>query len=213
MRLFDEAFGSIQPQWKLLVGIITAVTLFIGNITAVFQQSVKRMLAYSSIAQAGFMMLAVYSINSDAKEGLSLYAAAYSLATIGIFSVLIKMKDYTFEGFNGLAKQEPVIAAAVVIFLLSLAGIPLTAGFLSKFYMLRASISNGGSLWLVIFAVLMAAVSVYYYFRLIQAMYFKQGESQAVGITPGVKFTLVSVAAITILLGLFPNLLTYWLSF
>ena len=213
MRLFDEAFGSIQPQWKLLVGIITAVTLFIGNITAVFQQSVKRMLAYSSIAQAGFMMLAVYSINSDAKEGLILYAAAYSLATIGIFSVLIKMKDYTFEGFNGLAKQEPVIAAAVVIFLFSLAGIPLTAGFLSKFYMLRASISNGGSLWLVIFAVLMAAVSVYYYFRLIQAMYFKQGESQAVGITPGFKFTLVSVAAITILLGLFPNLLTYWLYF
>ena len=213
MRLFDEAFGSIQPQWKLLVGIITAVTLFIGNITAVFQQSVKRMLAYSSIAQAGFMMLAVYSINSDAKEGVILYAAAYSLATIGIFSVLIKMKDYTFEGFNGLAKQEPVIAAAVVIFLLSLAGIPLTAGFLSKFYMLRASISNGGSLWLVIFAVLMAAVSVYYYFRLIQAMYFKQGESQAVGITPGFKFTLVSVAAITILLGLFPNLLTYWLYF
>jgi NADH-quinone oxidoreductase subunit N len=79
--------------------------------------------------------------------------------------------------------------------------------------MLRASISNGGSLWLVIFAVLMAAVSVYYYFRLIQAMYFKQGESQAVGITPGFKFTLVSVAAITILLGLFPNLLTYWLYF
>jgi len=213
MRLFDEAFGSVQPQWKLLVGIITAVTLFIGNITAVFQQSVKRMLAYSSIAQAGFMMFAVYSINSDAKEGLILYAAAYSLATIGIFSVLIKMKDYTFEGFNGLAKQEPVIAAALVIFLLSLAGIPLTAGFLAKFYMLKASISNGGSLWLVIFAVMMAAISVYYYFRLIQAMYFKQGESQAVGVTPGFKFTLVSVAAITILLGLFPNLLTYWLYF
>ncbi len=213
MRLFDEAFGSIQPQWKLLVGIITAVTLFIGNITAVFQQSVKRMLAYSSIAQAGFMMLAVYSINSEGREGLILYAAAYSLATIGIFSVLIKMKDYTFEGFNGFAKQEPVIAAALVIFLLSLAGIPLTAGFLSKFYMLRAAISNGGSLWLVIFAVLMAAVSVYYYFRLIQAMYFKQGESQALEITSGFRLILVSVAAITIILGLFPNLLTYWLYF
>lgn len=213
MRLFDEAFGFIHPQWKLLVGIITALTLFVGNITAVFQQSVKRMLAYSSIAQAGFMMLAVYSINSDARDGLILYAAAYSLATIGIFSVLIKMNDYTFEGFNGFAKQQPVVAATLVIFLLSLAGIPLTAGFLSKFYMLRATISNGGSLWLVIFAVLMAAVSVYYYFRLIQAMYFKQGESQAVEITPGFKFTLVSVAAITIILGLFPNLLTYWLYF
>ena len=212
LRLFDEAFGTLQPQWKLLVGIISAVTLFIGNITAVFQQSVKRMLAYSSIAQAGFMMLAVYSINSDAREGLILYAAAYSLATIGIFAVLIKMKDYTFEGFNGFAKQQPVIAAALVIFLLSLAGIPLTAGFMSKFYMLRATIA-GGSLWLVIFAVLMAAVSVYYYFRLIQAMYFKQGEAQAMMISGGFKFILVSVAAVTIILGLFPNLLIYWLYF
>jgi NADH-quinone oxidoreductase subunit N len=212
LKLFDEAFGAVQPQWKLLVAIITAVTLFIGNITAVFQQSVKRMLAYSSIAQAGFMMLAVYSINSDAKEGLILYAAAYSLATIGIFSVLIKMKDYTFEGFNGFARQQPVIAGALVVFLLSLAGIPLTAGFMAKFYMLRATVA-GGSLWLVIFAVLMAAVSVYYYFRLIQAMYFKQGENQPIEISGGFKLTIVSVAAITIILGIFPNLLTYWLYF
>jgi NADH-quinone oxidoreductase subunit N len=212
LRLFDEAFGSIQPQWKLLVGIITALTLFIGNITAVFQQSVKRMLAYSSISQAGFMMLAVYAINTDAKEGLILYAAAYSLATIGIFAVLIKMKDYTFDGFNGFATHHPVIAATIVIFLLSLAGIPLTAGFLSKFYMLRAAM-GAGSLWLVIFAVLMAAVSVYYYFRLIQAMYFKAGEAQAMEMTAGFKYILVTLAAVTILLGLFPNLLTYWLYF
>lgn len=212
MRLFEEAFGSIQSEWKLLVAIITAITLFIGNITAVFQQSVKRMLAYSSISQAGFMMLAVYSVNADAKEGLVLYAAAYSLATIGIFAVLIKMKDYTFEGFNGFAKSQPLIAAVLVIFVLSLAGIPLTAGFLSKFYMLRASI-QGGSLWLVIFAVLMAAVSVYYYFRLIQAMYFKQGDGQTLEVNASFRYTLVGIAAITIVLGLFPNLLTYWLYF
>lgn len=212
MRLFDEAFGGIRGEWKLVVAIITAATLFVGNITAVFQQSVKRMLAYSSIAQAGFMMLSIYSINTDAKEGLLLYAAAYSIATIGIFSVLIKMKDYTFDGFNGFAKHHPVIAASLVIFLLSLAGIPLTAGFLSKFYMLRATIS-AGSLWLVIFAVLMAAVSVYYYFRLIQAMYFKEGVEQTIEISDGFKYTLVALAGVTIMLGLFPNLLTYWLYF
>jgi NADH-quinone oxidoreductase subunit N len=212
MRLFSDAFGPIQPQWKLLVSIIVAATLFIGNITAVFQQSVKRMLAYSSISQAGFMMLAVYSLNSDAREGLILYAAAYSLATIGIFAVLVKMNDYTFEGFNGFAKQHPVIAVTLVIFLLSLAGIPLTAGFLSKFYMLRATVS-GGSLWLAIFAVLMAAISVYYYFRLIQAMYFKEGSAKAINLSEGFKITMVALAIITILLGLFPNLLTYWLYF
>jgi NADH-quinone oxidoreductase subunit N len=216
MRLFSESFGSIQGEWKVLVAIITAATLFVGNITAVFQQSVKRMLAYSSIAQAGFMMLAIYAVNADAKEGLLLYAAAYSLATIGIFAVLIKMKDYTFEGFNGFARQQPVIAAALVIFVLSLAGIPLTAGFLSKFMMLRAAIGNGGSMWLVVFAVLMAAVSVYYYFRLIQAMYFKEGtgtKALLLDVTPSFRYTLVAVAALTIILGLFPNLLTYWLYF
>jgi NADH-quinone oxidoreductase subunit N len=213
MRLFNDAFTGIAPHWKLLVAIIAAATLFIGNITAVFQQSVKRMLAYSSIAQAGFMMLAVYSLNSDAKEGLILYAAAYSLATIGIFAVLIKMDDYTFDGFNGFARQQPLIAGTLVIFLLSLAGIPLTAGFLSKFYMLRAAIS-GGSLWLVIFAVLMAAISVYYYFRLIQAMYFKDAVKQsAIEMSAGFKYTLVVIAGITILLGIFPNILTYWLYF
>jgi NADH-quinone oxidoreductase subunit N len=214
MRLFDDAFINIRPEWKLLVAIVAAATLFIGNITAVFQKSVKRMLAYSSISQAGFMMLAVYALNTDAREGLLLYAAAYSLATIGIFAVLTKMNDYTFDGFNGFARQQPVIAATMVVFLLSLAGIPLTAGFLSKFYMLRATVTEG-NMWLAIFAVLMAAVSVYYYFRLIQAMYFKEGTSavEAVRISPAFKYTLIGVAALTVLLGIYPNLITYWLYF
>jgi len=213
MRLFNDSFAGIRAEWKLLVAVIVALTLFIGNITAVFQQSVKRMLAYSSIAQAGFMMMAVYALNADATEGLILYAAAYSLATIGIFAVLLKMNDYTFDGFNGFAKQQPLLAATLVVFVLSLAGIPLTAGFLSKFYMLRATI-NAGSVWLAVFAVLMAAVSVYYYFRLIQAMYFKEGNATvSVEISPSFKYTLVGLAAISILLGIFPNLITYWLYF
>jgi len=212
MRLFNDAFGDIRSEWKLLVAVIVALTLFIGNITAVFQQSVKRMLAYSSISQAGFMMLAVYSLSDDAREGLILYTAAYSLATIGIFAVLIKMKDYSFDGFNGFSKHHPVIAATLVVFILSLAGIPLTAGFMSKFYMLKATV-DGGSIGLAIFAVLMAAVSAYYYFRLIQAMYFKEGDVQQIEVTNSFRYTLVGLAAITILLGLFPNLLTTWLYF
>jgi len=209
IRLFSDAFGNIQPQWQLFVAILTVATLFIGNITAVFQQSVKRMLAYSSIAQAGFMMLSLYSMNGDAKEGLMLYVAAYSLATIGIFAVLIKMSDYTFHGFNGFAKQQPLLAATTTIFLLSLAGIPLTGGFIAKFYMLKAALGTGQHLWLVIFAVLMAAVSVYYYFRVIQAMYFKESEIQAIAfhISPAFKWTLVILAGLVILLGVFPELL------
>jgi NADH-quinone oxidoreductase subunit N len=212
MRLFSDAFGGIRQEWKLLVAIIVALTLFIGNITAVFQQSVKRMLAYSSISQAGFMMLAVYSLNDDAREGIILYAAAYSLATIGIFAVLIKMKDHSFDGFNGFSRQQPLIAGTLVIFILSLAGIPLTAGFLSKFYMLKATV-DGGSMALAIFAVLMAAVSAYYYFRLIQAMYFRDGDMEALEASGPFRFTLVAIAAITVLLGVFPSLLTSWLYF
>jgi len=213
IRLFDEAFGPLQSKWQLLVAIITVATLFIGNITAIFQQSVKRMLAYSSIAQAGFMMLSLYAMNGEAKEGLLLYTAAYCLATIGIFAVLIKMNDHTFDGFNGFAKQQPLLAATTTIFLLSLAGIPLTAGFLSKFYMLKVTMQAGNNLWLVIFAVLMAAVSVYYYFRVIQAMYFKEGNAKPVQVSAIFKWTLVLLAALIILLGTFPNLLLQWYYF
>jgi len=214
IRLFDESFGLQQAQWKLFVAIITVATLFIGNVTAVFQQSVKRMLAYSSIAQAGFMMLSLYSMNGEAKEGLLLYTAAYSFATIGIFAVLIKMSDYTFEGFNGFAKHQPLLAATTTIFLLSLAGIPLTGGFIAKFYMLKAAMVNGKNLWLVIFAVLMAAVSVYYYFRVIQAMYFKEGDGKhTIEVSSAFKWTLVILAALVILLGTFPTLLLNWYYF
>lgn len=214
VRLFDEAFGNIQSDWRLLIAIVTALTLVIGNITAVFQQSVKRMLSYSSIAQAGFMMFAVYAMNTDAKEGLLLYVTAYSLATIGIFAVLIKMNDYTFDGFNGFAKQQPLLAATTTIFLLSLAGIPLTGGFLSKFYMLKAAINTEGSLWLVILAVLMAAVSVYYYFRVIQAMYFKEAtHEQSIQVSGVFKWTLIILAAVVILLGVYPNILLNWFYF
>jgi len=213
IRLFDEAFGRLQVQWQIWLALITAATLFIGNITAVFQQSVKRMLAYSSIAQAGFMLMSIYAMNTDAKEGLLLYTAAYSLATIGIFAVLIKMADYTFDGFNGLAKQEPLLAATTTIFLLSLAGIPLTGGFIAKFKMLEAAMATGRFFWLVIFAVLMAAVSVYYYFRVIQAMYFKEGPAKIMAVSPAFKWTLVILAVLLILIGVFPNLLLNWYYF
>jgi NADH-quinone oxidoreductase subunit N len=208
LRLFDFGFGEIQPQWQLLVSIITAATLLFGNITAVFQQSVKRMLAYSSIAQAGFMMFGLVALSARSREGLIFYGAAYSLATIGIFAVLMKMKDYTFEGFNGLAKKQPLLAAVTTIFLLSLAGIPATAGFMAKFYMLSAAIGNGKVMWLVILAIACAAISVYYYFRVIQAMYFKEGEDHpSIEASAIFKWVLVLLAAAIILLGLFPQLL------
>ncbi|MEO6254713.1 MAG: NADH-quinone oxidoreductase subunit N [Ferruginibacter sp.] len=216
VRLFENSFGSMHQQWQTLIVILTAATLLIGNLTAVFQQSVKRMLAYSSIAQAGFMLFSLFALSNLAKEGLVLYAVAYSLASIGLFAILIKMKDHTIDGFNGLVKQQPLLAVTATVFLLSLTGIPLTAGFMSKFYMLQAAVQNGHHIWLVIFAVLCAAISAYYYFRIIQAMFFKEAATDvdpADDITMDFKILLVITAVLIIVLGLFPNLLTNWLYF
>ncbi|MEJ7627432.1 MAG: NADH-quinone oxidoreductase subunit N [Ferruginibacter sp.] len=214
VRLFENAFGKMQDQWQALVIFITVSTMLVGNITAVFQQSVKRMLAYSSIAQAGFMLLALFALNDRAREGLVLYSAAYSLATIGFFAVLLKLDDYTIDGFNGLGKQQPLLAATATIFLLSLTGIPLTAGFISKFYMLLSAVENGNSFWIVIVAVLFAAVSAYYYFRVIQSMYFKSSPEtpQPVWeVSSFFKIMLVITAALIIILGVYPDLVIGWL--
>ncbi|MGN6490807.1 MAG: NADH-quinone oxidoreductase subunit N [Agriterribacter sp.] len=213
LRLFDNAFGKMHTEWQLLVALITAATLFIGNVTAVFQQSVKRMLSYSSIAQAGFMMFSVYALNTFAKEGLILYSAAYCLASIGSFAVLAKVKDFSIEGFNGLAKKQPFLALMNTIFLLSLTGIPLTAGFLAKYYMLIGAVKSGQHLWLPIFAVLMAAISAYYYFRVIQAMYFKEGDADVKPFSKTFRITLFVTALLVIILGLFPGALIKGLYF
>ena len=212
VRLFDRSFALQLSTWQWWVAVLAALTMLIGNVTAVFQQSVKRMLSYSSIAQAGFMLLAVYAMNTAAKEGLLLYAAAYSLATIGIFAVLTRMKDYSFEAFNGMAGRYPWVAAALAIFFLSLAGIPLTGGFLAKFYMIKAAL--GMSLWLALFALIMAAVSVYYYFRVIQAMYFKP-VTQPEPLVFDNLFTaqLLVMALAVVVLGLFPEWLIELLYF
>ncbi len=214
IRLFESAFGVVQNQWQSLVLFITAATLIIGNVTAVFQQSVKRMLAYSSIAQAGFMMLAIFALNNKAKEGILLYSAAYSLATIGIFAILTKMKDYTIDGFNGLAKEQPLLGFAGLIFLLSLTGIPLTAGFQSKFFMLMAAIETGHHYWIAVLAVLLAAVSAYYYFRVIQAIYFKEPSPEGVvsgKLSSVYKLTLILTVILIIIIGIYPELIIGWL--
>jgi NADH-quinone oxidoreductase subunit N len=214
IKLFAGSHGILQAKWQLVIAIIIALTLLIGNITAVFQQSVKRMLAYSSIAQAGFMLFALFAFNNWAREGIVLYAAAYCMATIGLFAILTKMSDYTFEGFNGFAKKEPQIALAATVFLLSLAGIPLTAGFFSKYYMITAGLATGGKyLWLMVLAMLCAAISVYYYFRVIQAMYFKSGEAVMAPASASFKWLLLLLAAGIVAIGIMPQLLLQYLYF
>lgn len=213
IRLFIDAFSGISEHWAIFVAIIILATLVIGNITAVYQQSVKRMLAYSSIAQAGFMLFAILAINESAQKGIIVYAFAYCIATICLFAILMKLKDYTFDGFNGLAKKEPFVAFIATICLFSLAGIPLTAGFFAKFYVLRAAMeAHPQMMWLVITALVLAAVSVYYYFKIIMAMYFKKGEELPLveEFSSWNKFYLTIGAASIIVIGVVPEML-FWI--
>lgn len=215
IRLFHLSFGQLHQHWSVALAVIICLTMFIGNLTAVYQQSVKRMLAYSSIAQAGFMLLAVFANNEIAETSIIYYGVAYTLASLGVFAVLIKLKDYTFDGFNGLAKKEPVLAFTATISLLSLGGIPITAGFFAKYFLLKATLIQGQWIWLVVFAVIMAAVSVYYYFKVIRAMYFETGEPEMISdSTATEKILLIINAVLIILLGLFPDfILEYKASF
>ncbi len=206
LKLFESTFGQVHQDWQLLVAVIAALTLVIGNITAVFQQSVKRMLSYSSIAQAGFMMLGIFALNLFAKQGLILYFAAYSLASIALFAVLAKLKDHSIDALNGFAKQHPLVAFSALISILSLAGIPLTAGFFAKYYMLLAVLKYGQLTWLAILAIVCAAVSVYYYFRVIQAMYFKEAAPGSdVQFSGFFKTIMLLNAVIILILGVHPD--------
>jgi NADH-quinone oxidoreductase subunit N len=213
IKVFETQREALGFTWVIILTFVIVMTLFIGNITAIFQRSVKRMLAYSSIAQAGFMLFALYGKSIFNTEALFLYIVAYSIATIGLFAVLVKMKDYSFESFNGLAKQNPGLAFLTTLFLFSLAGIPLTAGFFAKYYMLNALFTAGAGLWLLVVAIVFAACSIFYYFRLVQAMYFTPGTPSMYEMDKIYNIKLWVLAVLVILFGLFPSLLFNYLYF
>jgi NADH-quinone oxidoreductase subunit N len=213
ITIFNSQSKALGYTWELVLSFVIISTLLVGNIVAVFQRSVKRMLAYSSIAQAGFMLFALYGKSSFAQEAIVLYAVVYSLATIGVFGVLIKMKENSFEAFNGLAKANPLLAFVTTIFSFSLAGIPLTGGFFAKYYMLNALYAAGAGLWLIIIAILFAAVSVFYYFKLVQAMYFVTGEPTMHEVPKKYTYSLLLIAILLLILGVFPSVVLNYLYF
>ncbi|MFN6944616.1 MAG: NADH-quinone oxidoreductase subunit N [Cytophagaceae bacterium] len=209
-RLFDTTFSQISHEWGPILAIIIASTILIGNITAVYQSSVKRMLAYSGIAQAGYMLMAVLVLSDIARNALLFYVASYALATLCAFIVLyhvskVKEGNETFESFNSLGKSHPVLAFIMTVSMLSLAGIPPAVGFFAKFYLFTA-VLRAGYEWLVLIAILGSVISVYYYFRLIIAMYAKEAVGFKIQIKPLYQTLLVILAVIIIILGLTPGL-------
>lgn len=208
LRLFSTSFASVNDTWVNIVWVMAALTLLIGNITAVMQTSTKRMLAYSSVAHAGYMLLALLAGNSYSSSAILFYTTAYSIGSIATFCILnivtnAKGND-SVDSFNGLGKSNPMLAFVMTIALLSLAGIPPTAGFFAKYYIFTAAFQSGFT-GLVLIAIVASLVGVYYYFRIIIAMYFKESNDETIAIQLNHKILLIVVAVATILLGLFPD--------
>jgi NADH-quinone oxidoreductase subunit N len=208
LRLFTTTFAGAGNIWIDVVCVIAALTLLVGNITAVVQTSIKRMLAYSSIAHAGYMLLALIALNQLTNSSVLFYAVAYSIGSIASFGVLnivvTARGNDTTDSFNGLAKTNPLLAVAMTVALLSLAGIPPTAGFFAKYYIFTAAFQAGFP-WLVLIAILASLIGVYYYFRIIIAMYFKEASGATIEVSSNHKILFVVTILLTIALGLFPD--------
>ena len=208
LRLFATCFGPLSDFWMPTLLIITIVTLFVGNITALFQHSFKRMLAYSSISHAGYLLFAIVALGSGSANSVFIYSTAYSIASIIAFGALIVVHQQSgtdnFEAFNGLAKKNPFLALVLTIAMLSLAGIPLTAGFIGKFFMFSGALAQYHTT-LVLLAVVNAIISIFYYFKVIIAMYFRDSERDEVLVPRYFTFVLGLSAAITIFVGICPG--------
>lgn len=210
LRLFADAFAPLHDFWVAPLVVIVCLTLFIGNVTALFQKNFKRMLAYSSISHAGYLLFSLIVLTKNSGNNVLVYAAAYTFASIIAFAVLILVKQKTgsdsFESFNGLAKRNPLVALCLTVAMLSLAGIPLTAGFIGKYLMFLNVMTEYKTL-LVAFAILNALVGFYYYFRVIVAMWFKDGAETELSTPSQYKVVLLVSVAITLVLGIYPAII------
>jgi NADH-quinone oxidoreductase subunit N len=212
MRLFLVTFGGVNETWGIVLAVVIALSLVVSNITAATQQSVKRMLAYSSISHAAFMLMAILANNRGmaSVSAILYYSLAYSIGSIAAFTVVYHVSKQesgssNIEAFNGLAKRHPLMAVCMTVAMLSLAGIPVTSGFFAKYFVFSLLIGTSYN-WLIILAILTSAVGVYYYFKVIIAMYFKApAKEDGITIDSSHVVLLLLTTLFTIALGLVPN--------
>ncbi len=214
LRVFFTAFGPIANRWEPFVWGSAIATMVVGNFAALTQTNIKRLLAYSSIAHAGYVLVAITAHSDIGTAAAMFYLAAYALMQIGAFAVVTWFsrqgeKYVNVEDLAGLGARQPMVAAMLTIFLLSLIGVPLTGGFFGKFYIFRAALDSN-LIWLTVIGLLNSAVAAYYYLRLIVVMYMKEPDTASENIGPlsaGLRVAILGSAAGTLLLGIFPSLL------
>ncbi len=211
LRIFYVSFANAEWQWRPAMVVIAIATMIFGSLVAIAQRDVKRMLAYSSIAHAGFLLAGVIALSKSGLEASVFYLFAYGVATVGGFAIVTLIRDSAGEvtdlnRWSGLGKRSPIIAGTFAFFLLAFAGIPMTSGFIGKFSIFSAAYESG-SLAILIAGVLSSAVAAFFYIRVIVLMFFKDPveDGTSVVIPSALTTTTITVsAALTLILGLFP---------
>ncbi|OQW66399.1 MAG: NADH-quinone oxidoreductase subunit L [Nitrospira sp. ST-bin5] len=221
MRVFVEGLGGVRANWSLMFLLLCIGTLILGNIVALVQTNVKRMLAYSSIAHAGYALIGVVAAGrlapaeaSSAVSSVMLYIALYAFMTFGAFAIIAMLRKGGLEGdeiedFSGLAKRHPFAALLMMVFMVSLAGIPPTAGFIGKFYVFMSAV-QAGLTWLAVLALVFAAISAYFYLRLVMVMYMREPEavtalSPRFVSSPALSIVLACAIAGVVFFGFYPD--------
>ena len=210
LRVLDSALPAFASRWQPLVAVLAGVTMIVGNLAALAQPNLKRMLAYSSVAHAGYVLSALVAAPGVAGEAVLFYLVAYAAVNLGAFGAIAALgrdgrEPLALRDVAGLAGRRPALAAALTVFLVSLTGIPVTAGFVGKFYLFGAAVSAGW--WgLALVGVIMSVVSAYYYLRVVVAMYMSDpvGDDAWSAVSPASAFALSVSAALTLLLGVWP---------
>lgn len=213
LRLLLVAFPTMMVEWSDLFWILAVLTMTVGNFTALRQDNIKRMLAYSSIAHAGYCLVGFASGTATGTSGILFYMLSYTFMNIGAFAVIVLVgkkgePNGTVMDYAGFGHKRPLLALAMTIFMFSLAGIPPTAGFIGKFYLFSGAV-EAGYLWLAIIGVLNSAASVYYYLRVIVYMYFKPGEEEFewVNVTVPMAIALAVSVAGSMIPGIIPSMI------
>ncbi len=210
LRVFPLHLGAVSADWSWVLWVVAALTMTVGNVVAVVQTNIKRMLAYSAIAHAGYLLVGMAAVVPMAGAAMLYYLLGYVVANLGAFGVVTALErggesHDLIADFRGLAQRQPGLAAAMAIFLLSFTGVPPLVGFVGKFYIFSGAI-QGGLVWLVIIAVLNSVMAAYYYIYIIVAMYMQEGGVEVGSLTlrPGLAATIMIALAATIVIGIYP---------
>ena len=213
LRITYGAYPQLHAHWLLIVWIMAALSMTVGNLGALRQHNVKRMLAYSSIAHAGYTLVAFTALSSEGIAAAMFYTATYAAMNVGVFAVFSHAGGYedkllSVADYRGLAYRSPLLGGALAFLLLSLIGIPFTGGFFGKFYVFTAAL-HSGEVWLAIIGLVNSGVAAYYYLRLLTSVYGKPADDAPVQLVPRVKgsltFALLLTVLATLFLGIFPG--------